>query len=86
MVCAAVSWVSAGPIVTLKGIITGENYKDILARQIHPMMQALFPAGEGIFQYDNPLAKQQCLINHGLKNTSMKLDFYLGPHGHPTSI
>jgi transposase len=53
MVWAAMSWFSAGPIVTLKGRITGEKYRELLADQVHPMMQILFPAGDGIFQDDN---------------------------------
>ena len=53
MVWAAVSWFSAGPIVTLKGRIAGEKYREVLADQVHPMMKILFPAGDGIFQDDN---------------------------------
>lgn len=53
IIWAAMSWFSAGPIVTLKGRITGEKYRDILADQVHPMMQTLFPAGDGMFQDDN---------------------------------
>ncbi|GFV86591.1 DDE_3 domain-containing protein [Trichonephila clavipes] len=49
---AAVSWFSAGSIVTLKGRITEEKYREILADHVHPMMQTFFPAGV-IFQYDN---------------------------------
>ncbi|GFT33127.1 retrovirus-related Pol polyprotein from transposon TNT 1-94 [Trichonephila clavipes] len=61
MIWAAVSWFSAGPIVTLKGKITKEKYREILADQILPMMQTLFPAEDGIFLDDN--------TNHGLMNT-----------------
>ncbi|GFX82193.1 DDE_3 domain-containing protein [Trichonephila clavipes] len=39
--------------MTLKGRITGEKYKEILADQVHPKMQTLFPTGDGIFQDDN---------------------------------
>ncbi|GFV22233.1 hypothetical protein TNCV_1405321 [Trichonephila clavipes] len=45
--------ISAGPIVTLKGRITGEKYKEILANQVHIVMQTLFTARDGIFQDDN---------------------------------
>ncbi|GFX59419.1 DDE_3 domain-containing protein [Trichonephila clavipes] len=31
----------------------GKKYREILADQVHPMMQTLFPAGNGIFQDDN---------------------------------
>ncbi|GFW43449.1 DDE_3 domain-containing protein [Trichonephila clavipes] len=55
---------SAGPIITLKGRITGEKYREILADHVHPRMQTLFPAGDGIFQDDNaPIhAMGFCLI------------------------
>ncbi|GFX72900.1 DDE_3 domain-containing protein [Trichonephila clavipes] len=39
--------------VTLKGRITGEKYKEILSDQVHPMMQTLLSAIDGIFQDDN---------------------------------
>ncbi|GFU70619.1 DDE_3 domain-containing protein [Trichonephila clavipes] len=44
---------SARPIVTVKRWTTGSKYKDILAVQVHPMVQTLFPAGNGIVQDDN---------------------------------
>ncbi|GFT25225.1 hypothetical protein TNCV_180991 [Trichonephila clavipes] len=50
MLWATVSWSSAGPIVILKERITGEKYGEILAGQLHPMMQTLIPAGDGILQ------------------------------------
>ncbi|GFW38839.1 DDE_3 domain-containing protein [Trichonephila clavipes] len=46
-------WFSAGPIVTLKEKITGEKYRESLANLVHPMMQLLLTAGDGIFQDDN---------------------------------
>ncbi|GFU91603.1 hypothetical protein TNCV_2543671 [Trichonephila clavipes] len=30
-----------------------EENRDILADQVHPMMQTLYPAGDGIFRDDN---------------------------------
>ncbi|GFX38762.1 DDE_3 domain-containing protein [Trichonephila clavipes] len=47
MIYTAVSRFSAGPIVTLKGRITGEKNREILAD--HPMLQALFPKEDRIF-------------------------------------
>ncbi|GFV83857.1 DDE_3 domain-containing protein [Trichonephila clavipes] len=37
----------------LKGGITGEKYREVLADQIHPMMQILSTAEDGTFQNDN---------------------------------
>lgn len=53
MVCAAISWYSMGPMVTLQGRITGKDYVTILADHVHPMVQYLFPNGDGMFQDDN---------------------------------
>ncbi|GFT25628.1 DDE_3 domain-containing protein [Trichonephila clavipes] len=53
VIWAAVSWVSAGRIVTLKRRVTWEKYIEILVDLVHPKMQTLFPAGYRIFQHDN---------------------------------
>ncbi|CAL1279229.1 unnamed protein product [Larinioides sclopetarius] len=55
MIQPAMPLLSAGPIVTLKERITREKYREILADQVHPIMQILFSAGVGIFQGDNAL-------------------------------
>jgi len=39
MICAALSWYSAGPIVTLHGRIIASNYVGNLGQQVHPMFQ-----------------------------------------------
>ncbi|GFX00652.1 DDE_3 domain-containing protein [Trichonephila clavipes] len=52
-ILAALPWSSALPIVILNGRFAGEKYKEILADQVHSMMQILFPAGGGIFNSDN---------------------------------
>lgn len=62
MIWAAISWYSAGPIVTLKGRVTAKNYTDILADHVHPMLQILFPEGDVIFQDDNaPIHAARCV-------------------------
>ncbi|GFW92218.1 putative transposable element [Trichonephila clavipes] len=43
-------WFSAEPIVTLKERISRGKYREVLADEVHPMMQTLFSAGDGIFQ------------------------------------
>lgn len=40
-------------MVNLKGGITLEKYREVLAHQVSPMMQNLFPVGDEIFQEDN---------------------------------
>lgn len=52
MVWAAISWFSAGPMITVSGHMTAKTYVNILADQVHPMVQTLFPNGDGVFQDD----------------------------------
>ncbi|GFX40500.1 integrase catalytic domain-containing protein [Trichonephila clavipes] len=49
MICTAMSWFSARPIIAMKGRITEEKYREVLADQRHPMIQ-MFPEEDGIFQ------------------------------------
>jgi hypothetical protein len=50
MIWAAISWYSAGLIVTLNVRITAGDYVDILINQVHLMIQALFPNNDVIFK------------------------------------
>ena len=52
MICAALSWYSADPIITLHGRITTSDYVGILGQQVHPMVQ-LFLNNDVIFQDDD---------------------------------
>ncbi|GFS67622.1 DDE_3 domain-containing protein [Trichonephila clavipes] len=53
MIWAYVSWFSAGLIIPMKGRITGEKYREMLADHVHLIMHILFPTRDGIFQDDN---------------------------------
>ena len=53
MVWAAISWNSLRPTVALHGRINSKDYLNILGDYVHPMVQALFADGDGIFQDDN---------------------------------
>ncbi|CAI9538595.1 unnamed protein product [Staurois parvus] len=55
MVWAAISWYSAGPIITLKGRVTASDYVQILANHVHPMFQTLFPKDSAICQDNAPI-------------------------------
>ena len=50
MVYVAISWNSLGPIVALDGRINSKAYLNILEDHVYPMVQALFPDDDGIFQ------------------------------------
>ncbi|GBM40850.1 Transposable element Tc1 transposase [Araneus ventricosus] len=43
MVLSAITWFSVGPMITLQGYIKAKEYVNILADQVHSMVQALFP-------------------------------------------
>jgi hypothetical protein len=53
MIWGAISWKSAGPIVSLHGRINSQDYLGILSDQVHPMVSELFPEGNAVFQDDN---------------------------------
>lgn len=62
MVWGAMSWYSMGPIIVLEGKVTAHKYLNILADQVHPMVQTLFPDGDAIFQDDNaPIHTAVCV-------------------------
>ena len=48
IISAAISWYSAGPIITLNGWITASDYMDILGNQVHPVVPMLFPNNDAI--------------------------------------
>ncbi|GBM60273.1 hypothetical protein AVEN_248544-1 [Araneus ventricosus] len=52
MVWAAISLFSVCLMITLQGYIKAKNYVNTLADQVHPMVQTLFPNGDGVFQDD----------------------------------
>ena len=53
MVLAAISWNYLNLIDALLGRINSKDFLNTLGDHIHPMIQALFPDGDGIFQDDN---------------------------------
>jgi hypothetical protein len=49
----AISWYSAGPIITVNDRITASDYVDIVGNQVHPTVQMLFPYMNAVFKDDN---------------------------------
>jgi len=47
------SWNGLGPIVPLKGSVTGETHAETIRKYVVPTLQKHFPRGNGIFQEDN---------------------------------
>ncbi len=66
----AVEQFSVGPMITLQGHINAKDYVNILADQVHPMVQTLFPNVDGVLVDNNvsvPTAKivQAWLFEYG---------------------
>ena len=51
-ILAAISWYSAGPVITLHSRITVSDYVDIQGNHVHPIVQMLFPDNNSFFQGD----------------------------------
>jgi len=50
IIWGAISWYSAGPIITLNVQITASDYIDILGNWVHHMVKMSFPNNDAIFQ------------------------------------
>ena len=50
---AAISWYSAGPLITMNGQIIASDYVDILGNMVHSMVHVLIPNNDAIIQDDN---------------------------------
>jgi len=66
--CSSVKY-SAGAVLTLNGRITASDYVDILASQVHPVVQVFFPNTDAVFQDDaSPIhtarSVQSCFEEH----------------------
>ncbi|GFV31112.1 DDE_3 domain-containing protein [Trichonephila clavipes] len=58
-------------IVILKGRITGEKYKNVLANQVHPMMKICFLQEVEFSRMIMHISKPRDWSNHGLMNIRM---------------
>jgi len=52
MIWAAMSWYSAGPVITPNGQITASDYMHILGNCVHPVVQQFFLNSDVVFQDD----------------------------------
>lgn len=57
-----ISWRGLSPIVVLRGMIAGEQYRSILTEHFHCMFQTLFPGELPVFQDDNAHVHATCCI------------------------
>ncbi|GFV71484.1 DDE_3 domain-containing protein [Trichonephila clavipes] len=70
---AAVPWLSAGLIITLKRRITGEKYRENTTGQVHPIMQTLFSARDGFLKDDNALIHGRGLVQSAFDELEVKV-------------
>ncbi|GFX78135.1 transposable element Tcb2 transposase [Trichonephila clavipes] len=62
MVWGAIFSSGLGSLVVLRGIITGDHYRSILADHLHPVHQTLFPGERHMFQDDYaPVYMSRCV-------------------------
>ena len=47
------TWHGLGPIVPLKGSVTGQTHAQVINDYVVPTLHKYFPCGNGIFQEDN---------------------------------
>jgi hypothetical protein len=77
IIWAAISWYSAGPIITLHGRTTASDYVDILGNQMHPVVQMLFPNNDANFKMTIRPNTHAAVFSLGF--VSMKMHFFIFP-------
>ena len=76
VIWAAISWYSAGPIITLNGLINTSDYVDILVKRMHSMVQK-YRNNDANFQDDNsPIHQSE---EFSLSFRSLKMNFSIFP-------
>jgi hypothetical protein len=82
MVWAAISQYSVGPIITLHVRITAREYVDRLSNQVHPMIQALFPNNDAVFQDDNALIHTAKSVQSWFEEHEGNFNIFPSQHNH----
>jgi len=85
MIWVAISWYSAGPIITLIGRISDSDHVDILGNQVHSLVQMLFPNNEGVIHDDNsPVHTHPEVFNLGLRSMKTPFNIFSGQQNRQT--
>jgi hypothetical protein len=59
------------------------EYVDRSSKQVHPMIQTLFPNNDAVSQDDNgPINTQLELFSHALKTINVNFNIFPGLHSH----
>jgi len=87
MIWASISCYSPGPVTTLNDQITASENVNILGRQLHPVVQMLFPNNDAVFQDDSPPTHthththtQQEVFSPCLRGKKMHLNVFPSQH------
>ena len=79
MIRTAISWYSAGSIITLNGQITASDSADSLSNEVHPIVQILFPNNDAVFQDDNSLIHTAISVQSWFEELEDALQHLLRP-------
>jgi len=83
MIWAAISWYSAGRVITMNGRITASDYVDILGSQVHPAVQMLFPNNDAIFEIIRQNTQPE-MFSPSLRSMTIHFNIFPGQHNHHT--
>ena len=83
MIWGAISWKSAGPMISLHGRINSRDYLRILSDQVHPMVRELFPDGDAFFQDDNAPIHTARIVKQWYDEHSDELEHLIWPPQSP---
>ena len=81
VIWAAISWHSAGSVISLNGRITASDYVDTLGNQVHPVVQML-PKNAVFFPNDISPNTQPEVFRPGISNMKMHFSTFPGHHSH----
>ena len=84
MIRGAISWYSAGRIITLNGRFTASDYLDILDNQLHPLVQMMFPNINAIFHDDSLPILTASSVQFWLRNMKMHFNIFPGQQNYQT--
>lgn len=80
MIWTAISWCSAGPIITLNGRITASDYENILSNQFHLTVQNVFHNNYEVFKMTIPPCTQPEVFILDPRSMTMHSRIFPGQH------
>jgi hypothetical protein len=84
VILAAISWYSAGPIITLICRISASDYVDILGNEVNSTVHMLFPKNTAVFQHEYSPIQPARVFSLGLSNMKTHFNNFPGQHNRQT--